>query len=794
MVASKTKKTAKYTYTERVLSAFSQAQKEHRRHSIHLATLRAHVKKIAKERKDKLGPQWASWVGKAVKKLEEQGVLQPVDSSGHVGMTPEGKKVLSYARRKFLPAITGDASPAQEDAVWKNVSEHFSPTSGQKRQRVRSASRLRSVLGEEEEEDSASVRGSPRAKRQRRAPSPVKSPERSLTKMTKAELQTKVRELQRAKLMDQQLKAQLVDREEQLREIQDELRMLKHSAQRARAIMQEEELTELDEQEFQHNMDDEFPVPEFVTFDDVQTPRAGTPAGQGAGVIRTQSGSIIHDISMRPTPAPSSPGAERDHRYRADEDVFTDQQREHLRTPESLPDRRALETDEQQQPAWTNTIDAMKKEIAERATEFQTVKDTVTRLQNEHDTLTGTLDSHKSRVADLEGETQRLQIVINELEYRKHDLQQCLADRDGNITQLQNTVLEHEQVAVELKETLAQKEASLNAISTEAETLLRSKNGITARVQGLEEQITAAQNENRRLTHKLASSHRAEETLRERMVELVRTTEERQGELVQALSVAQNEAGHGAVLAQELLVMTEATKELEKQLSTTKNYVTALEAELKEVLGCNGQLQLALDGSSKETEELKSKITFAEKREAELSLKLLTADATRQSLEDAAETMKNASRADQVKAQSTILGLLEKFDGLQIMRDNEAQGFTIRIAALEGEIEGLQWNLHSANEAQQNALAAFNQSKGDFARLENLLAAEQATCNDLRVSLTETEEQVSGLRAAKTVDESTMATLKAVYEKWKRMQTDWMSELEVTLASAQPASLTARSD
>jgi hypothetical protein len=27
------------------------------------------VRKIAKNRKDKLGPQWASWVGKAVKKL-----------------------------------------------------------------------------------------------------------------------------------------------------------------------------------------------------------------------------------------------------------------------------------------------------------------------------------------------------------------------------------------------------------------------------------------------------------------------------------------------------------------------------------------------------------------------------------------------------------------------------------------------------------------------------------------------------------------------------------------------------
>jgi len=90
----------------------------------------------------------------------------------------------------------------------------------------------------------------------------------------------------------------------------------------------------------------------YLIRSDIHTPRAGTPVGQGVGLTRTQSGSIIHDISMRPTPAPSSPGTECDRRYRGgDEDVFADQQLEHPRTPESLPDRRTLETDEQQQNA-----------------------------------------------------------------------------------------------------------------------------------------------------------------------------------------------------------------------------------------------------------------------------------------------------------------------------------------------------------------------------------------------------------------------------------------------------------
>jgi hypothetical protein len=67
-----------------VLGAFTQVQKEHKRHVVHIATLRAQgtflrvlsrttnllvVKKIAQEKKDKLGPHWSHFVGKAVHRL-----------------------------------------------------------------------------------------------------------------------------------------------------------------------------------------------------------------------------------------------------------------------------------------------------------------------------------------------------------------------------------------------------------------------------------------------------------------------------------------------------------------------------------------------------------------------------------------------------------------------------------------------------------------------------------------------------------------------------------------------------
>jgi hypothetical protein len=112
MLYKRNKKTPKVSYVEResiyhlpndgysdffqigVLGAFSQVQREHRKHSVHLATLRAQgkfvylrflldirhsmvptVKKNAQSKKDELGPCWTHWVGKAVEKLVSRLVL-----------------------------------------------------------------------------------------------------------------------------------------------------------------------------------------------------------------------------------------------------------------------------------------------------------------------------------------------------------------------------------------------------------------------------------------------------------------------------------------------------------------------------------------------------------------------------------------------------------------------------------------------------------------------------------------------------------------------------------------------
>ncbi|KAG9220279.1 hypothetical protein CCMSSC00406_0006344 [Pleurotus cornucopiae] len=117
MVSVRSKKVQKLTYTQRVLSALSHIQKDSRKHAIHLATIRAQVRKHADARKDKLGPQWAHFVTKAVHKLEDDGILQRVDRgpTGQVSFTPGGRKSISSVRRAI------PHTESTEDVLWKYV-------------------------------------------------------------------------------------------------------------------------------------------------------------------------------------------------------------------------------------------------------------------------------------------------------------------------------------------------------------------------------------------------------------------------------------------------------------------------------------------------------------------------------------------------------------------------------------------------------------------------------------------------------------------------------------------------
>ncbi|OBZ67425.1 hypothetical protein A0H81_12524 [Grifola frondosa] len=191
MVVTQSRKKVKYTYAERVLGALSQAQKEHKKHAVHLATIRAQVRRTAEARKDKLGPQWSNWVTRTVNKLVEQGVLQTSDSSGHLMFTPFAKKAISESRREVaVPISDTDSSSAVENHVWKDVTHQISRR-GVKRSRRRSSVGGAALLGSVSEGEDEVIR-TPSRKRTR------KQGRISMPRMNKAELEAERLSLRRA--------------------------------------------------------------------------------------------------------------------------------------------------------------------------------------------------------------------------------------------------------------------------------------------------------------------------------------------------------------------------------------------------------------------------------------------------------------------------------------------------------------------------------------------------------------------------------------------------------------------
>ncbi|KAH7876968.1 uncharacterized protein C8R40DRAFT_1096815 [Lentinula edodes] len=126
MVSRKSTKTAKLTYAERIVCAMHALQKSQRRGGFHSASIKAQVRKDAEERNDKLGPQWPTWVMKALNRLNESGLLsRSVDNPAHFEMSPASKKILKESERT-LPVV----GPLGEEFLAKHL---FRATAGKKR-------------------------------------------------------------------------------------------------------------------------------------------------------------------------------------------------------------------------------------------------------------------------------------------------------------------------------------------------------------------------------------------------------------------------------------------------------------------------------------------------------------------------------------------------------------------------------------------------------------------------------------------------------------------------------------
>ncbi|KIM37199.1 hypothetical protein M413DRAFT_279303 [Hebeloma cylindrosporum] len=295
MVYKRNKKPAHFTYAERVLGAFNQVQREHRKRSVHLATLRAQVKKNAQAKKDTLGPNWTHWVGKAVAKLENDGIFQHAGAIASVSLTPTGKKTIANARRVIKNSGETPQSHSQDDRVWKQVA-----SLGTKRSRRQS--KVGGYVSDDTEQQATPARDGTGRKRPRLSTSPEKR-----SRIGQAEnpplhdLLRGVSPLTDLDSEDEDLSAQ---RREELRDRDHEMRP---------ELIAPERTPSNAENEADGNIRYATP-PAPLDLDRPSSPISPTnrllSRNHPGGVVRTQSGSLIPNLSKQPTPAPSSPDRE----------------------------------------------------------------------------------------------------------------------------------------------------------------------------------------------------------------------------------------------------------------------------------------------------------------------------------------------------------------------------------------------------------------------------------------------------------------------------------------------------
>ncbi|KAF8887571.1 hypothetical protein BD779DRAFT_1672702 [Infundibulicybe gibba] len=715
MVAAKTAKTQKLSYTERVLGAFTQVQKEHRRQVVHLATLRAQIKKTAQARKDKLGPQWSNWVGKAVHKLEDEGILMPTEPAGSITLTKDGKKRSIAAARQSL-AIPANATPTptQQDLIWKHVITQQASNRGVKRPR-RSSIRPRNQQESDEEDVPITARSrSNRPKRPRTSTRTSLGGKKTVTRMTKAELTAELHSLQ------QEYAQSLLRAESPLTDLDDEdaeetARLkaeLLHKQQEIEAIRRE--LAEARAQPGATQSEHQ-PSSRPVTPEPTSNPAWSSPSGPVSsrpptGVVRTQSGSLISGISKQPTPAPSSPGVDGDDDFcgssAANENgVPYSLGISSIVTPASTPRRsdRTIAMDitgnneEQynvllQRRGQESSVKftSLEQTLNARVLELRILEDKFSQLQREHSQTNGVLLERDSRITDLQKQIESLEsqaaerahmvstlnLEISTARSAKQDLDQKLAAREKEVDQV-----------------IAERDGSLSAHATE-------KSEMTAQISSLRETLHT-------------------------------------NELAMADYAAQTKAAEAKIagLNSELEVMTAGletarltSSSLQQERDSSKAEIARLADDLASINGRDGvqvshitQLEQALETSEASRKALTDELTTTTAECSHLSDKLDEAQSSNESLLQqltAATDEKSSLKSDIDRSQNQLKGLREELVALGISKNSDAvliEGLQNQLLSTEANLEAAQTQISESARtlaARQAQLDGANQTTG----------------------------------------------------------------------------------
>ncbi|KAI0716309.1 hypothetical protein C8Q76DRAFT_617655, partial [Earliella scabrosa] len=709
------------------------------------------VRKTADARKDRLGPQWSQWVSRTVQRLADDGILDNSDPHGNVMFTPNAKKTITSVRRESLgPGVL--PSTNLEHKIWKDVTRRFS-TVGIKRSRRRSSAAGGAADDSEE--------GRPR-KRQAR---------RSFSGLTKTELEAELRaalarleEAEEPQAIDEEeieaLRDELKSRQQEVEELRDEVARLKDNQPTARRVTIGTRLL----------------TPPPTNPSESSTPTTVRRAtnlrapASAHGITRTLSGSLISNLTKRPTPEPSDPGS---HDVEIEgmifdddatlspacpegnDDMFQAYSNDHgLETPQSSPmlaNRGELGPSAEEYDGLTDDqrqIVSLKDALEARVSELRHLRDEHHRTLAERDELRASVASRDGRVELLQADVRSRTDALAASELRTAELESKLSSEQQRRHELK----------IELQASLQafEEEKSLHASLREKHANLREMELHTLQESFRTVQETMERSEaNYRV--ELQNIKAARDTLQEELTDARRAIEDgnaakaslsaRINALDGALKDARDQASVLTVsnesLEQSVTNLEETVEELRKEASHAKAQAASAFADLKQSQGAIDELrqshaQAQSDASSSAREAAGLKVTVSE---LEFALDVLRSQLKEAAAETAGVRAQLATEvASRRRAESELVATREEREGL-------IADIADKAARLETLVQELERVRQVGDEARRRIASLEAQREKEVAAHVTEKSALESSLETVRAEVAELKTQLDGARS-----------------------------------------------
>ncbi|KII84255.1 hypothetical protein PLICRDRAFT_57656 [Plicaturopsis crispa FD-325 SS-3] len=789
MAAKKSKKpAAKYSYVERVLGAVSDYQKEHRKHSVHQTALRAQIRKTARAKKDKLGPQWISWVGKTIHKLEEEGVLAPADPAGNVALTPNGKKAIATARRDLAIAAHASPTATQEDMIWKHVAHQLASRGTKRRQ-----SAIRQGDEDEEEEVSSTLQpGTPRSKKARRSSAVLQTP---LSRMTKAQLLAALESAQSTRTEAplappeasdtdelQRLKLEIAQRQEEIDLIRAELAAAKQAT--AEIEMQHEDNS------WRRTVSPE-PQPDFEPATSSpsrpntanQIPRARTLFE----VTRTASGSLISNISKQATPAPSSPGFEHDNLTEDDvrmdeDDVFGPVTGPTIARSDAPGTSERVRSNGLPTPHGTPAGAILNREaaLAKEVQTYKTIADELKRVSAEQEKmLTSKVDLLESAV---NSHVTSIEVLNKDHDAERARLEATLVAKNAEIVTLQAEVDQERQTIVLRDATLAFKDAHISEIESNKSSLQQESTSQRTRIQELERILEEKMAAMTLLTTEKDSRIAELEKLVQEADRLrVAATEELQAVSAQAISLAESlraAESRTAGLSDQLKAALDHNAVTEDSRAEAQRKVDALGAQLK---ASNEELLQIASDKAKLVNDLSVSQSAAEALRAEIASLYIATQLLNEKLSTSGSTIETLRAELAVASQSTAALSTELADQAAVITEVTASrnDALVTVSSLSADTADLRARLLESEKILAATEARLGASREEAAQLSQDVTSKEQQRSDLAAKLVTLEAVRDDLAAGVQARDADIGRLNGTIQTAKQE----VQDAEAMLAS-----------